>query len=605
MTTTYDKLDTINDSLNDIKTAIIGKGQTPSGNITTYATAIDNIVQSSPVIDSLSITPTTSAQTITAPSGTDGYSPITVSAVTAAIDNNIVASNIVSGVSILGVSGSATVLNGETRSVSITSTAGNTFTPTSGKNAITSITVTPTNEARTVNPSTSSQSLTVNSGYSGNGTITVNPVTASIDANIIAENIKKDVTILGVTGSLESGGGGDVDHGGEYSVKVIDYDGSIITEDHLDTGDTFTLPAAPSHTGLTFQEWSGTTTITNNTVTVGTEDILIGAVYETTSGLCEFDIEISENTGLEINCHYIFDTGSMYSTAQVDWGDGSPIEIKPTYTAHTYPTYGTYTIKTNLRFDDSFYMDNQRPLILPADSSVKYASINIIKAIRFSTAATTSSNINLGYNFTGELLEYVIIPRGLTNCQIDLYDSYTKIKSLILPTTFQSVNNRIFINSRSFKYLIMPNNAYNAVTSFQLYNTFEFENFKIPNSITSLPSSGNYHNNNYNLEKVIIPSSITTIPQQVFRYNYRLKYVIVLGNVTSIERYAFYESGNLRIIDFTHCSSVPTLSNTNAFPTKLYNYYYTDCKILVPSRLLYSWKTATNWSTFAKIIYGV
>ena len=40
---TYDRLDTINDSLNDIKTAIIAKGQTPSGNITTYATAIDNI----------------------------------------------------------------------------------------------------------------------------------------------------------------------------------------------------------------------------------------------------------------------------------------------------------------------------------------------------------------------------------------------------------------------------------------------------------------------------------------------------------------------------------------------------------------------------------
>jgi len=40
---TYDKLDTINDSLNDIKTAIIGKGVTPTGNITTYATAIANI----------------------------------------------------------------------------------------------------------------------------------------------------------------------------------------------------------------------------------------------------------------------------------------------------------------------------------------------------------------------------------------------------------------------------------------------------------------------------------------------------------------------------------------------------------------------------------
>ena len=214
MTTTLDKLDTINDSLNDIKTAVIAKGQTPSGDITTYATAISNIPQQAAVIDSLSITPSTSAQTITAPSGTDGYSPVNVAAVTASIDSNISAGNIVSGVSILGVNGSATVLNGETRSVSITSTAGNTFTPSSGKNGITSITVTPNNEARSVTPSTSAQTLNVNSGYSGNGTISVGAVTASIDANILPENIKKDVVILNTTGTYEGSGGG----GGKYQL---------------------------------------------------------------------------------------------------------------------------------------------------------------------------------------------------------------------------------------------------------------------------------------------------------------------------------------------------------------------------------------------------
>ena len=58
-----------------------------------------------PVIDPLSITPTTSQQIITAPSGVDGYSPITVDAVDNTIDSNIVASNIKSGVNILGVTG--------------------------------------------------------------------------------------------------------------------------------------------------------------------------------------------------------------------------------------------------------------------------------------------------------------------------------------------------------------------------------------------------------------------------------------------------------------------------------------------------------------------
>lgn len=55
----------------------------------------------------------------------------------------------------------------------------------------------------TVNPSVTEQTLTVPEGYTGYGTITANPVTASIDNNIVAGNIKKDVDILGVTGTLQ------------------------------------------------------------------------------------------------------------------------------------------------------------------------------------------------------------------------------------------------------------------------------------------------------------------------------------------------------------------------------------------------------------------
>lgn len=61
---------------------------------------------SAPVIDELNVTPSTSAQTITAPEGTDGYSPVNVAAVTSAIDANIVAGNIKKDVEILGVTGS-------------------------------------------------------------------------------------------------------------------------------------------------------------------------------------------------------------------------------------------------------------------------------------------------------------------------------------------------------------------------------------------------------------------------------------------------------------------------------------------------------------------
>lgn len=59
----------------------------------------------SPVIDPLNVTPSTSAQTITASGGVDGYSPVNVSAVDSSIDANITAANIKKDVSILGVTG--------------------------------------------------------------------------------------------------------------------------------------------------------------------------------------------------------------------------------------------------------------------------------------------------------------------------------------------------------------------------------------------------------------------------------------------------------------------------------------------------------------------
>lgn len=199
--TISEKLTTVSSALRNIKQAILDKGQTPSGDITTYATAIGSI-STSGTIDTLTITPTTSQQTITATGGVDGYAPITVNAVTSAIDSDIKATNIKSGVNILGINGSVIELAGETKSVAITSTSGNTFTPSSGKNGITSITVTPTNQAKTITPTTSSQSITVPSGYSGFGTLTVEAVTSSIDSDIKATNIKSGVNILGVNGSV-------------------------------------------------------------------------------------------------------------------------------------------------------------------------------------------------------------------------------------------------------------------------------------------------------------------------------------------------------------------------------------------------------------------
>ena len=73
------------------------------------------------------------------------------------------------------------------------------------------------NQDKTVTPTIETQTVTADSSYTGLGTVTVEGVTSAIDTNIIPENIKKDVSILGVTGTLQ-----------EASNEPIDIEGAAI-----------------------------------------------------------------------------------------------------------------------------------------------------------------------------------------------------------------------------------------------------------------------------------------------------------------------------------------------------------------------------------------
>ena len=81
-----------------------------------------------------------------------------------------------------------------------------TYKPGEMAPAIMSIPINPpiSNQDKTASPSISLQTITFDQGYTGLGTVTINPVTSSIDNNITSDNIKSGITILGVTGSLIS-----------------------------------------------------------------------------------------------------------------------------------------------------------------------------------------------------------------------------------------------------------------------------------------------------------------------------------------------------------------------------------------------------------------
>ena len=126
-------------------------------------------------------------------------------------NSKILAGNIKSGVTIFDVTGTVVELNGETKTVSPT-TSQQVITPTSGKNAITQV--------------------------------TVEAVDNTIDANIIAGNIKNNVTILGVTGTYV----GDTAPSVQYiqDTSNIKYNNAVSYQDWtpiVDTTDpTYELP---------------------------------------------------------------------------------------------------------------------------------------------------------------------------------------------------------------------------------------------------------------------------------------------------------------------------------------------------------------------------
>ena len=124
------------------------------------------------------------------------YSGLQVEAVTSSIDSNIQPENIIEGITILNVTGTAKVNPLDATATSSDILENKTAYINTGK--VSGIMI---NQGTLVITPSKQVNITIPQGYhSGSGY--VEAVTSSIDSNIIASNIKSGVTILGVTGTL-------------------------------------------------------------------------------------------------------------------------------------------------------------------------------------------------------------------------------------------------------------------------------------------------------------------------------------------------------------------------------------------------------------------
>lgn len=121
----------------------------------------------------------------------------------------------------------------------------------------------------------------------------------------------------------------------------------------------------------------------------------------------------------------------------------------------------------------------------------------------------------------------------------------------------------------------------------------------IPNSVTSI-GAYTFHSCSGFTGDLTIPNSVTSIGGSAFNNCRSLIRVVFDGQAPSIQALAFSGCPKILEYDFTNCTTVPSLSNTNIFQNITAN-----CQIKVPLALEAEWKAATNWVTYADKIVGV
>lgn len=340
------------------------------------------------------------------------------------------------------------------------------------------------------------------------------------------------------------------DSGGKYLVQVFDYDGTIIKQDHLNTGAVFTLPQAPVHDRLVFQEWSCSIDVNNNSITVGNSDIIVGAVYTTTSGLSEFDISLNARTGLKV---------ILRMDGVKNWGDGTSDEL----TSHTYTNYGDYTI------------------------TCSGTSIN-----------TSSSSLGI-FDRKGVCSEIRLA--NVSSITTHAFECNT-LERISLPNTVTYIGYQSFQDCKSLRHLTIPPR----VTTFSDYafgTCYNMSNIVLPKSLVSFSDGHNGGHSIfqycYSLEKIIIPEGITYIGRYEFKDCYRLKHIKFPKNISQFGEYALHNTYALRVCDFSDFEFIPTISSSSIFGSNNF------LRIIVPDSLYDEWIAATNWTSYAANIIKV
>jgi hypothetical protein len=480
--------------------------------------------------------------------------------------------------------------------------------------------------AKTITPTTTNQTAVAANTYVG-GAITVTG-----DANLVAENIRKNETIFGVTGTYEATGGADTSDAtatadeifaGETAygangkvtgtftidselatqntlipqiraalkgkalppgstsnptapkkdVNFYDYDGTRLYSYTVEEAQALTeLPPLPTQPGLICQEWN----YDLDTIKSYNRAMDVGATYVTDDGKTRLYIRIESDRVASLPLYF---NQSATNGVIIDWGDGSLAQtldgIGYVNTKHTYSSIGDYVITLEVVDGD---------LILGGyDSEAGTIEDMLVSILGVKPYVFQPQKVEIGY--------------GVVIIDYNAFENCFSLSSITIPNSVTSIGTEAFSDCYSLSSITIPNSV-TSIDAYAFSSCYSLSSITIPNSVTSIGEGAFYYC--HSLSSITIPSSVTSIGNYAFSNCSSLSTITIPNSVTSIAPKAFQTCWSILIYDFASHTSVPTLANTNTFTG-----ISSGCKIKVPSALYAEWRAATNWSTYASHIVAV
>ena len=350
--------------------------------------------------------------------------------------------------------------------------------------------------------------------------------------------------------SIETGGDVMPEDAAVKDVNFYDYDGTRLYSYSWDEIESMTeLPPLPSRKGLVCEGWNYTL---DEIKAQPYKKADVGAMYITEDGKSRFYISVLKgNSTFGVNPSN-WNGGTNFI---IDWGDGTTENVSASggWVYHDYLNEGDYIIT----------MGNESRITLAHSGSLAFSfSYSFLRKIECGT--------NLSIDYQGLQNRRNLKSISVSSTSHFEYTCFSGCSSLgaYICKKGSRPSNRLLYDSGVQVVSLPPVDA--------VIGEYTFYNCKA-------------------LRRVCIPMGITAINQYAF-YSAGLMCAYIPPSVLSIAKYAFYDCSSLKELDFSHHTSIPTLSS-NALPSTSY-----ITKIIVPDELYDEWILASVWSSYSSKI---